>query len=293
MYVVLAVLILTTAWYMITQYLTDPSRRDSKNDAAWERAVQNEKSQVGRILLKVSRPVANIPQIYEAGTSPQYKALHAKVMSSGAFAGNLEVFLATQATAAFVGFGILMVTVVSGAGGSLLFAGLLGGLGIAALPYNVVSKKAAARERAVAEELPDFAELLLMPLESGMTPMAALAFTAERLNGPVAQEVRNLRTVINSRSMTEAQAFQLAASRLGTPEANAFFTALMQAHLEGAKVIRNLQSQAEALRVTAHQRKREEMKKLPVKLVIIFAMHLLPVLFVAALLPTFFALTRI
>lgn len=292
MITVLVLLAMVTVAYIFVQQQSAKGG-DGPDSSAWEAAVANEKSEVGRILLRVARPVANIPSIYDTAKSPQYRALHAKILSSGTYGGSMEIFMAVQAIAAFVALCGLVAGIVSGVSGLTLAALLLGSAAVAALPYNTVQKKAKKREEAVADELPLFAELLLMPLESGMTPMSALAFTAERLEGPVAQEVRNLRTVINSRSMSEPQAFQLAASRLGTPEANAFFTALMQAHLEGAKVIRNLQSQAEALRVTAFQRQRADLKKLPVKLVLIFAVHLLPMLFVAALLPTFFSLSQI
>lgn len=260
------------------------------SNVAWENAIANEKSQVGQILLRTARPLAKIPQIHDASTSPQYRGLQNKLLGSGTYGGSVEVFLSVQALAVFVSLLVLAALFTSQVSGLVLFAGIILAVAFAALPWNLVSQKAKAREKAVAEGLPMFAELLLMPLESGMTVMSALAFTADRQTGPVAEEVRNLRTVINSRAMDEAEAFKLAAARLGTPAAMSFFTALMQAHLEGAKVIQNLQSQAQALRDEAHQRSRGELKKLPVKLVIIIALHLLPVLFVAALLPTFISL---
>jgi Flp pilus assembly protein TadB len=290
---ILVILALSTALAVFLKATAANSTRDPAVDASWQAAVANERSQIGRILLRVSRPMANIPQIYEAHHSQMYRALYNRIMASGTYGGSLEVYLAVQAMCAFIGATCLVGAVLSGQTGLTLTVVAVLGVGVTAFPYNVVAKKAKDRLGAVEEELPVFAELLLMPLESGMTPMAALAFTAERLNGPVAEEVRNLRTVINSRAMSEPEAFRLAAARLGTAEASAFFTALMQAHLEGAKVIRNLQAQAESLRVAAHQKRRAAMKRLPMKIVLIMAAHMLPVLFVAALLPTFASMAQI
>jgi hypothetical protein len=195
-----------------------------------------------------------------------------------------------------IALGESIVEIGTGAAGHLDFgigvAAVLG-VGVAAFPYNVVKKKADDRTAAVEQELPDFAELLIMLLESGLSPLPALTFTAARFHGPVAQEVLNLRTTINSHSMPEAEAFQLAGARLGTPEAASFFTALAQAYIDGVRVMDNIKRQAAALRQSAHQKRREQMKKLPQKVVFIMALHLLPLLFIVALVPTFFALTKI
>ena len=93
--------------------------------------------------------------------------------------------------------------------------------------------------------------------------------------------------------MTDAQAFQLTGIRLGTPEAQAFFTALMQSHIDGAKVAKNLAAQAEALRLSAHQRSRSDVKKLPVKLVLILGIHIITTLFVIILVPVLISLGNI
>jgi pilus assembly protein TadC len=289
---VLTVLGLITGLVFMIEAAKKNSTRDENADSAWEAALYTEGSQVGKILLRVSRPMSNLPQIYNAHHGPTYRGLYNKVLASGTYGGSLEVYLAVQSMAAFIGMVTIIGAVLSGQRGMdlMAFTGL--GIGIAALPYNQIAKKAKARLEAVEAEMPVFAELVLMPLEAGMTPLSAMNFTSHKLDGPVAQEVRNLQTVIDSRAMDEAQAFQLAAARLGTPEANQFMTALMQAHLDGAKVLRNLQSQAEALRMAAHQRRRENMKKLPVKLVMIFSLHLIPALFVVTLVPTFTAMAN-
>lgn len=264
------------------------------NTRAWEQAVANERSQVGRMLLGVSKRIGAVPAVQAATTSAQFRFLESKLLGAGGvYAASVEVFLAVQVLCLFIGAVMMVGLFFAGVSGVPLFAGVVFAATISAYPYNTVSKKAKVRAEAVSRGLPEFAELLQMPLAGGMGVLPALAFTSERLTGPVSDEVRNLLIVLNSRALPEPEAFKLAASRLGTSEAQAFFTALMQASLEGAKVAKNLAAQAAALRISAHQRARGEAKKLPVKLVIIIAVHLMPMLFAVALLPTLLSLGNI
>ena len=85
--------------------------------------------------------------------------------------------------------------------------------------------------------------------------------------------------------MSERDAYEEAGRRLGSPEAMAFFAALGQAASQGTSVAGILKRQSDALRVQTHQRRRAAIKKIPVQLVIIFAVHLLPLLFVSTLFP--------
>jgi pilus assembly protein TadC len=92
--------------------------------------------------------------------------------------------------------------------------------------------------------------------------------------------------IIRVNPSEEAHAFIDAGERLGVTEARAFFTALLQSHLEGASVSQNLSRQAEVLRTAAFQRRRSSLKRLPVKLVLIIGMHFIPVILILAMLPT-------
>jgi Flp pilus assembly protein TadB len=203
--------------------------------------------------------------------------------------------MATEAMAWFIAT-VIMIGAFFGFGESqALFAVVAAvlAIGIALYPYNIRDKREKAREKAVNDTLADFAELLLMPLSAGMSPLTAMAFAAERMTGPVAEEVRNLRSIIDARVMDEATAFRLAGARLGGTDAAAFFNALMQAHLEGGKLVETLTAQASALRKSAHQRARTENRKLPVRLVVIMAVFLLPMLFILAFIPVIYNIGHI
>lgn len=290
MLLVLLVIVGVAAVTMFLHRSGDAREETPEQVRAWEQAILAEQSQVGRILLNVARPLARAPSIYEQATSPQYRFIQSKLLAAGgAFGGDVEVFLAVQVLTLLVGGGLCAVLFVSGVSGIIMITGAVIGVGLASWPWSRLSSAAKKRADAVADGLPEFAELLQMPLSSGMGILPALGFTAERLSGPVADEVENLRTVIRYNPEREAEAFMLAGERLGTPEAKAFFAALMQAHLEGAKVIKNLAAQAEALREAAHQRARARAKQIPLKMVFIMAAFLVPVLFILALIPTIYS----
>lgn len=289
---VIVLLILLAAAGAFYSRTVDPAHES--DTAAWEQAIADEQSQVGRMLLNASRRLSNLPSIYNTANSPLHRALQERLLGAGGLYGSsVEVFLSVQAAAGFLAvmilFGVWFATipVLFKAGGTVL------ALAFAAYPYSQVSKKAKERAVAVTNALPAFAELLQMPLSVGTGVLPSLRFTAERLEGPVAEEVQNLLVVLDSRSMDEVQAFQLAGARLGTPDAVAFFNSLMAAQVEGDKLSRNLASQAENLRLQAFQAARTENRKLPVKLVVLMAIHLLPMLFVVILMPTFMSLAHL
>jgi Flp pilus assembly protein TadB len=283
----IAIAVILIVAYVVYLSLVDISKRPEGSEQAWESAIADENSQIGRILLHAARPLAKIPSFYQPESSPRYKRLQKSLLAGNTFSGSVEVYLATEAMAWFIGAVILVGAFFGFGTNQLLFdiIAILLAVGIALYPYNIRDKREKAREKAVNETLPDFAELLLMPLSAGMSPLTAMSFAADRMTGPVAEEVRNLRSIIDARVMDEAVAFRLAGARLGGVDAAAFFNALMQAHLEGGKLVETLTAQASALRKAAHQRARAENRKLPVRLVVIMAAFLLPLLFVLAFIP--------
>lgn len=258
----------------------------------WAEAVRNENSQLGRILIGAARPVSSLSAVRQQSASPTYAALENKLLGAGGLFGrSVEVFLSVQILCMFIGGLALTALLLTGASGMALVGGTLFSVCFAAYPYNLISQKAKKQAEAVATGLPEFAELLQMPLSSGVGVRAALRFTAERLDGPVAATALALLSNLSSRTMSDEDAFDLAGKVLGTPESAAFFTALKQADQEGAKVSDTLAKQAEALRVLAYQQTRAANKKLPVKVLLVFFIHLLPLLLVIALVPTIYSLT--
>ncbi len=258
---------------------------------AWDAAAHDESSIIGRVLIGVSRPIAHMSVLYDQIPNRQYRALQAKLLASGAFGRDADVFIATQTGAVFVGLAVSVMGMLF-AHGMLSIAVLVLGLALALYPYNILSKRLKARQVAVTFALPEFAELLELPLAMGQGIMSALRFTAERLDGPVSEEVRAMEALINSGAADEKEAFTFAGARLGTPEARSFFAALLTSQLEGSRVTDVIAAQAAALRTTTYQMQRAMVKRLPIKMVIMFGIHFMPLLFVVALIPTVYSLSH-
>lgn len=261
------------------------------NDAAWEAATAGENSEAMRLVMKVARPLASTKAVDSQKSSPAWEGLRTKLLASGGkFGGDVEVFLAVQMFVLVVGVAMILFALGSGVDGMGMVAVTVLSAGIAAFPYNIIDKAAKKRTAEVAVALPEFAELMQLHLTGGMGVEKSMAETAKLVDGPVAAEVENLMRVVRA-NPTEAEAAYIATGeRLGTPESKAFFAALAQASFGGVGVVEQLAAQSDTLREQAHQRARAQVKTLPVKLVFKFALHLLPALFVIALVPTFIGL---
>lgn len=282
-----AVLLLLFALLSRTSDPDTAARNRSKFDAA----LAQETSAAQRALLNVARPLAGLRVVNPDDESDLYRTLRLKLVSGRLYGGSTEVFLATQAACLFVAAAAFSIALFAPLPDRMSIGVVTaGGVFIAAWPYSRVRDAYNARCSAVDSSLPEFAELLLMPLQSGFGIMAALDFTSRRLTGPVAEEVMVLTRAFNTRSRTEVEAFKDAAENLGTPAARSFFAALSSAHVEGVGVTATIASQAAALRKADYEKLRERIKKVPNRIAIIIGLHLIPSLFILALFPAFAAL---
>ena len=266
---------------------------DDETAAAWQDAASGQDSQISQMLTRAARPVAQVRGIHGQATSKQYQAVQNKLMAAGGqYNSNVEVFVTVQITALIIASIILVVGWLTTSGLYLAIFTVFS-IGIASYPWSNVSSNAKKRARQVTLELPEFADLLHMPLAAGMGVIPAITYTAERLDGHVADEAANLVRVIKTNPAEEENAFLFAGHRLGTTEAKAFFSALMQAHVEGSRVLDTIAEQSKAVRLAAHQQARGEIKKMPVTLVFVFALHFIISLFIIILLPAMLTIGEI
>lgn len=263
----------------------DPETK-KRNAEAFDIAAAGETSGLSKLALKGAKAVSGLDIVNPPEESPTYNMLRNKLAASGGlYVGSPTVFLSVQA-ACLITAGVLFAGVMlSGIRGWLLVIICILAAIIAYHPWQRVSEAVKTRAYVIDYALPEFAELLLMPISSGYGILPALDFTAARLSGPVSDEVKYLLSVLGSRSMDEKEAFEQAGLRLGTPAAQAFFVVLGQAYLEGTAASEVIRGQAEQLRKLAYERTREKIKVLPNKLVIIMGLHLMPTLFAVVLLP--------
>lgn len=261
----------------------------SEIDAAFDEAEASSDG-ITRLLVRTARPFASLPVVHDQKSGPAGRWIQEQLLLSGdKFSGSVEVFIAVQTVAVLIS----MLSAGLAAAGAVPWFIAAAGVLAAGLPVNTVMKASKSRTAEISAKLPEFAELLQMPLSAGNGVLTSLDFCAQRLRGVIADEVSNLLILIRTRSMTEAEAFVVCGERLGTSEAKAFFTTLLQAHLEGAKVVESIAAQADSLRKLHFERRRAEVKKLPVKFVFIFAAHMITSMMMLALAPAIASLTDI
>jgi pilus assembly protein TadC len=247
--------------------------------------------QAQRMVYAAARPLANTPVLRRQLGLRFWAPVRTKLQASGMFGSDLQVFLAVQAFTVLASMIVLVLLIGSDLRGAEAFGGALFAAGIAFYPYSQVLSKSKKRGEAVTRELPEFAELLVMLLQAGESVQSALQLAASSMSGGVIRgEIQALTTILAARSLTEREAFDLTAERLGTDEARQFFNTLTEAAVAGARVTPDLQRQADNMRAIYFQQRRALAKKLPVTLVIALGIHFMPALFAVTLLPVFVTL---
>ena len=262
----------------------------SIEDDVWTAARQSVAGTALGPLVTIGRPFSKVPMVWDSDSTFSRYVQQKLLAAGGVFSGSVQVYLSVQLGCLLIGGVFLLLGFVGVL--PLLIAGPMA-LIIGILPFAQVDSLARRRKAEIISALPEFAELLLMPLNSGLAVLPSLEFCADRVQGPVAEAVRYMLSLIRSRAMPESEAFTYTGERLGTPEAKSFFNALLAAQLEGVKVVDNVRAQADSLRVQLYQQRRAEAKKLPVKLILIFGIHMLPMLFIIGLIPALIALSQI
>jgi Flp pilus assembly protein TadB len=260
-------------------------RADSGIDVGAWKDFESDGDQIDKVLARVSRTLAGTALVRPNNAGTATRILENLLRSGRTFGGSLEVFLSVVVATLIGASSLLLIALGLDLRGLLLFLIVGFALLLAAYPWNKAFTASKQRTAEINAALPDFIELLVMVLPT-TSPLPALAFTAERARGPVAVEILALVQTISSRGVaTDLEAFELASNRLGTPEARTFVTTLRNAYIEGTPVSESLNQQSEALRRALFQRQRAKAKRMPTTLVIVFAIHFMPLLIILALLP--------
>ncbi|PRY67510.1 tight adherence protein C [Glaciihabitans tibetensis] len=187
------------------------------------------------------------------------------------------------------------LSIVAGLFGVLLFsqkpsAGLfLLVLAIVVLGYFVpdllLHSRGIERQAAIALELPDTLDQMLIAVEAGLGFEAAMTRAGENGKGPLADEF--IRTLQDMRvGMSRKDAYQALAKRTNVPDLRAFIRAVVQADAYGISISSVLRTQAKEMRIKRRQRAEEKAMQIPVKVLFPLMLFILPVLLIAVLGPT-------
>ncbi|MHA7285400.1 type II secretion system F family protein [Arthrobacter sp. MDT3-44] len=152
------------------------------------------------------------------------------------------------------------------------------------VPDLLLYSKGQERQKAMALELANTLDQMLISVEAGLGFESAMQRAGETGKGPLADElVRTLQDMQVGRSRREA--YLAMADRSNIPELRSFVKAIVQADAYGISLSGVLRTQAKVMRVKRRQRAEEKAMKLPVTVLFPLLLFIFPVLFIIILGP--------
>lgn len=197
----------------------------------------------------------------------------------------------------FTGYRVLSVvalpllwTWMFSAGGmaAFLFVLGLGGMIYAGwrLPVWIVQMRARRRLAQIEYDLPELIDLLVVTVEAGVGFNASLSLAADRLSGPLGEEIR---LVLHEQTLGLAtnEALRNLLERCDTPSVRSFVRSILQGETLGVSIGQIMRNLADEMRKRRRAAAEERAQKAPVKMLFPLAFLMLPSLFVVILWPAF------
>ena len=298
-FILLGVLCLAGAAYLIGEAMTLPARerRSSVNRAATYGKVR---AVLGPRQLPFSeRVLAPMGDRLAGWTLKLHPKTTVDGVSTKLLAAGLgrtispNTFLAFKSALAIGGIvlGALVGGAVAGAGGVLLAAVTLCGIGFIA-PDFIVSTKARSRKDRLKAELPDALDLMSVSVEAGMGFDGALSKLTEHMEGPLADEFALTLSEIRI-GETRQDALKKLSDRTGTPELSSFVRSIIQADQLGISLGRILRVQATDSRLKRQAAAEEKAMKAPIKMLFPTVLFIFPAMFLVVLGPAFLNLSKL
>jgi tight adherence protein C len=151
-------------------------------------------------------------------------------------------------------------------------------------PNFFVHRRGKSRLRMIDDGLPGLIDLLVVTLEAGVGFTQALRMAAERLTGPLGEEVR-LTIQEQSLGLSTLEALENWLRRCDTPAVRSFVRAMVQGDRLGVSIGQILRNQAVEMRARQKHIIEERAQKAPIKILFPLVFLIFPAMFVVILGP--------
>jgi tight adherence protein C len=219
--------------------------------------------------------------------------LQRELISAGFFRIGARRFIGYRALAA-IAIAVVLVWLFG-----LLGAPVLGLIALAVIgfalgwigPSFVVHRRARQRLHKIDVALPGLIDLLVVTLEAGVGFTAAMRLAAERLRGPLGEEVR-LTIQEQTLGLSTLEALQNWQQRCETPSVHSFVRAMVQGDRLGVSIGQILRNQAIEMRARRKAMIEETAQKAPIKMLFPLIFLIFPALFLVILGPAMFIIAK-
>lgn len=165
----------------------------------------------------------------------------------------------------------------------LMVAGFVA-LVLAIGPSTLVTRRAEARQKLIARNLPDVLDLLVISIEAGLGFEQAIDRTVSSVPGPLTDEFARMLGEVRAGSR-RSDSMRAMSIRIDNEDVRGFVMAVLQADTFGVSIGRMLRSQADEIRVRRRQAAQEKAQKAPVKMLIPMVFCIFPAILVVIMGP--------
>jgi tight adherence protein C len=151
-------------------------------------------------------------------------------------------------------------------------------------PMTLVRRRARRRFELIDYELPNLIDLLVVTVEAGMGFTGSLQLAAERLGGPLGDELR-LTLQEQSMGLSPKEALRNLLERCDTPMMRSFVRAILQGETLGVSIGQIMRDLAVDMRKRRRSAAEERAQKAPIKLLFPLVFLIFPAMFVVILGP--------
>jgi tight adherence protein C len=242
----------------------------------------------GSALAAIAGPLGNV--VASRMGAARELELHKLLMAAGMYSASARRVLGYRVLAAalLLGVGALI-------GGSVpqrvAVAGLFAACGWR-LPLLFLHRRAKQRALEVDRETPNLIDQIVVSLEAGIGFSAALRTSANRLGGPLGDEMRlALQEQRMGASLTDS--LQQLRARVDSANLQSFVRAVVQGERLGVSIGQVMRDLAVDMRKRRRQMAEEAAQKTPVKLLLPLVFLILPTIFIVALVPALLTMTKL